>query len=251
MNTKKSTDSLEVRIFEPHLIESAIECYLSVWENHNTIFRALNATREEYRSVVTLTCEQAAQDGLGVVLWDTHRASVVGFAFSIDLFDELKVEHNKVVHGTPNMRVWGQFLSGALAHYVDRFHGSGGSSLERGQALYMNVGGLRPELLGRGLLRMMVNLTIHEFAVGRGYTRVLGVATHRNGISSVSKPPMEVVAEIEFASLDDPRLQAITDPPAFVVGTALLNAQARATYARAVETYAECLEPHRRWRPRA
>lgn len=239
----------ELRLLEPEYIGGAVDCYAAVWQDSNAIFNALGATAQEYRPTVVETVERACRDQTGLVLWDKQRGSVAGFGFSHDLVDDLEFEQSKIAAGTPTMQAWGDFLHTSLSYYVERVHGDG-PPLRRGQVLYLSVGGIRPYALGQGFLRLIVNLSVTQFAIERGYSSVMGMATHRHGRASVSRAPMRVVAEIDFSTYSDPRIQAIEDPENILVGCAELDAEARAIYRGVVERQSECLEPGRRWKLR-
>lgn len=209
------------RLDRPHLA-AVIECVTSIWITDNVIARALGAGADDYGPVATRICERALAEDLGLMLRDPVSDRIMGFHLSIDVVDALAEEQSKSSGDNPRMRRWGAMLAGGLQWYVDAYHRE--RPPERGETLYFNIGGTLPELRSRGFIARMIMKAFADFAVARGYRRVIGIATHPHSVAYSRKFPFaSALHELRFADCGDPELCRITDPPCALVSVTTID----------------------------
>lgn len=212
---------MEIRPFDRAHLPGVVACVTAVWTDDNVIANALGVTAQEYRSVATRICQRALEDELGLMLIEPGTEEVMGFHTSIDLVDEL-AEAEAHAEQSPRMRRWADLLQRGFDWYLESFHPD--SPPQHGEVLYMNIGGTLPALRSQGWINRMLMTSLMEYAIPRGYDRLVGIATHPHSIRKMrSAAAGSVLHEIPFASLDDPDLSRITEPEGIVVSATSLG----------------------------
>jgi hypothetical protein len=205
-------DPPRIERFDAAHLEAIIECVTAVWISDNVIAQALGAIAEDYRPVAARICTRALADDLGLMLREPVRDRIVGFYTAIDLVDEIAEEEAKIAAGSPRMRRWGQLLARGLRWYTDTYHGE--RPLARGEVIYFNIGGTVREHREQGWIVRMTAKAHFEFAARRGYTHIVGIATHPHAVQMTRNLAAgSILHELRFADCGDPDLARITEPP--------------------------------------
>lgn len=217
-----SAGPLVLEVFDDRRLDRIVECITTVWCTDNVIAQALGVTEDEYRPVARRICQEAIEDDLGLMLREPGTDRIVGFGTAIDLVDELRSIERTKETASPRMQRWSEFLSRALRWYLDQFHPE--HPPQRGEVMYMNIGGTLREFRGQGWIGRMTQQAFTKFVMNRSYSRLVAVATHPHSIAMARSFPLPTrLHEIRYASLDDPDLSRITEPPIALVIAASLR----------------------------
>lgn len=212
----RSAGPLVLEAFDAGRLDHIVECATTIVCTDNVIAGALGVTMDEYRPAARRVCEKAIEDDLGLMLRDQETDRIMGFGTAIDLVDELASIERTRQTSSDRLRRWAEFLSQALGWYLVQFHPE--HPPRRGEVIYMNIGGTLREVRGQGWISRMTQRAFGRFAIERGYSHAVAIATHPHSIAkgrSFGLPTR--LHELRYAELDDPDLSRITQPPLALV----------------------------------
>lgn len=183
----------------------AVEAVAVLYPTYNLIANALGFTVQDYRPYAEAVVDATLAADMGYLIIDPDDDQVVGFYFSLDLLDELLAIETMRRSADDRIRAWG----GLLGRIFDARAQTYPPPSERGEVYYANIMALHERARGFGLMPELTLRTALEFAVGRGYSRGFGIATHPKSRSMVDDSQPEWSVEVRYAEFEDPRLQRL------------------------------------------
>jgi hypothetical protein len=183
----------------------AVEAVAVLYPTYNLIANALGFTARDYRPYAEAVVDATLAADMGYLIIDPVDDHVVGFHFSLDLLDELAAVEAMRRSADDRIRAW----AGLLGRIFDARAQVYAVPSERGEVYYANIMALHERARGCGLMPELTLRTGLEFAIGRGYARGFGIATHPQSRSMVEASSPEWSLELPYAELEDPRLQRL------------------------------------------
>lgn len=184
--------------------EAVVACVALVYPRDNLIARALELSIADYRPLAERVVDAALEANMGLVVRGRGQA-VVGFHFSLDLYDQLQVVDAMAHHVDGRLRAWGELLRRLFGAYVDAF----GRPSRHGEVLYLNIMALDEAARGSGLMPALQHRAVLEFGVKRGYGAIVGIATHPETLALARGLSPDWSAEVAYTDLPDVRLHAL------------------------------------------